>query len=135
MKQESTPSGKVKYQVFAIGLAFLILLQGAFKYLTYEATQWDMRFENIAAPVVIAWCCERYAQFKLNLHFHWLGTGRREFRLFFLSLSVWLTALWLAWPEILTSHSAIRFFSNAGVLYLFAGALFEITNLIKVEYK
>lgn len=85
------------------------------------------------ALIVVAYACENFAQIRLQIKLQWWGSGKRHVKAFLVGILVWIAALWLALPGILESENSFRFFINVAVTYLFSGAFFEITNLLKVK--
>ena len=126
--------GEYKYRIYLMGLVLLLIVEAGLKYITSEGDiYWNMRIENVVAPIVLSWLSEKYAQRRLKVRLKWFGSGVRLIWPFLLSICGWAFFLWVATPGLVESQSPLRFFANATVIYLFSGAFFEMCNLIKVQ--
>ena len=125
--------GQIKYRVFLIVGVLAALAHWAVEYLlSHEGAAWTVGIENIVLSIVAAWIGERYVQKKLGIHLRWFGHGVRRIRPFLFSICGLIFFVWLAVPGVLESKNIFQFYINVGIVYLFAGAFFEICNVIKV---
>jgi hypothetical protein len=125
-----------KYRNFLLAGVLLALVQLALKHFMADSQiRWDVRVENVLMAIAAAWANERYAQKKIELTLEWFGSGERFIWQFLWSFGVWALALGFAVPEIFQSRGPLRFLANLALVYLLAGAFFEISNLIKVRVK
>ena len=124
---------EIKYRVFLIVGVLTALAHWVVEYFWgQEGVTWTVDLENIVLSIVAAWIGERYVQKKLGIHLRWFGHGARRIRPFLLSIFGLIVVVWLAAPGVLESRNIFQFYVNVGIVYLLAGAFFEICNLIKV---
>ena len=126
--------GEYKYRVFLLGFLFVVPIEFFLKYVLSDgAIRWNTSVENSLVPIVVAYACEHFVQIRFPVKLRWKGSEKRHIGAFFVGVVVWAGALWLALPGIFESEKPFRFFINMAITYMFSGAFFEITNLLKVK--
>jgi hypothetical protein len=134
MSSKVNTTGEYKYRVFLLGFVLLVPIEFCLKYLLSEGSiRWNTSTENLLVPIVVAYGCEHFAQMRLRIKLQWRGSEKRQIGAFLVGITVWTAALWLALPGITESEKPFRFFINMAITYMFSGAFFEITNLLKVK--
>ncbi len=96
-----------------------------------DQVELDWRVLLIAIAVATAFLAEKIAQRAAGVRLTW-GLGRaRNIADFLIYLLIWCVALYFSWDSIFDTNAIISKIMDVVVLYLFAGALFEILNLLK----
>lgn len=123
-----------KYSPFVIGgiaLSIFLILFDEFFREAFSKKFGD--FSSVALSIVAAYLAEKKAQSIAGVNLTWARFDTGKATNFFIYFVAWTAFLVLSWPSLLESSSLFEYLIDMMVVYMFAGAFFEIFNILKKE--
>lgn len=118
-------------EFLTFGFIFLLIV-GILKFVADWLLLGDFSIEiGALLAFVVAFGSEKISQSNRRISLKWSRFDMRRIAIFIVYIAIWIFAFAFSYQEILESTGMVKYLINMFVMYVFAGAFFEILNVLK----